>query len=309
VATDGRKPTRNERYVRKLADEQFGVFSQRQARNAGVSPTTMTRRVRSGLWERLMPGVYRVVGAPVSDRQAALAAALWAGEGAVVSHGTAGALWDIEGARARKVELWVPHPRDPKHELVIVHRGTRIDRADRTKLGPIPITTPVRTLIDLSARMEDDRLLGAMESVFRQELATPDRLAVRLAALRSSGRPGAGRLERLLERRGDGRPLESTLEGKVWLVLSRSSLPSPARQHWVTTSGGRYRLDFAWPERKLGLEADSWKHHGDKVAFGKDRERLSEMVAMGWRVLLVTWDVGTRQPQRVVRWVEMALAA
>jgi hypothetical protein len=30
---------------------------------------------------------------------------------------------------------------------------------------------------------------------------------------------------------------------------------------------------------------------------------------MGWRVLLVTWDVGTRQPQRVVRWVELALAA
>ena len=106
------------------------------------------------------------------------------------------------------------------------------------------------------------------------------------------GDPGPARLAALLERRGDGRPLESTLEGKVWLLLQRSGVRLPARQHWVHTTGGRYRLDFAWPDRKLGLEADSWEHHGDRVAFGKDRERLSEMVALGWRVLLVTWDIG-----------------
>jgi hypothetical protein len=33
------------------------------------------------------------------------------------------------------------------------------------------------------------------------------------------------------------------------------------------------------------------------------------MVAAGWRVLQVTWDIATGQPRRVVRWVEMALAA
>src|SRR6202011_3908496 len=186
-----------------------------------------------------------------SSRQSAMAAALWAGEGAVISHGAAGVLWQIEGVRARNVELWVPSPRNPRSELVTVHRGMRVDRADRTELGPIPITTPIRTLIDLAGRLEDDRLLAAMESVFRRQLGTADRLASRLAALRNSGRPGAGRLERLLAERGDGRPLESALEGKVWSLLSRSSVPQPARQHWVTTSGGRYRLDFAWPDRKL----------------------------------------------------------
>jgi very-short-patch-repair endonuclease len=190
-----------------------------------------------------------------------------------------------------------------------VHRGTRIDRTDRTTLGPIPITTPIRTLIDLAARMEDDRLLGAMESVFRQDLGTPERLLARLDALGGSGRPGTARLEQFLARRGDGRALESVLEGKVWSLLQRSGLPLPARQHWVTTTGGRYRLDFAWPDRKLALECDGWEHHGDRIAFGKDRDRLSELVASGWRVLIVTWDAGTRRPKRVVRWVEMALAA
>ena len=300
-----RKRGRNEPGLRELAAEQFGVFSQAQALHAGFLPPAITRRVTAGSWERVLPRVYRMVGVPPPDRQAPMAAALWAGDGAVVSHDSAGVLWGIEGVRARKTELWVPSPRSPRHDAVLAHRGTRIDRADRTMIGPIPVTTPVRTLIDLAGRLEDDRLLAAMESVFRRRLGTPDRLAARLAALRDSGRPGAGRLEALLDCRGDGRPLES----KLWRLLTRSGLPLPARQHWVTTAGGRYRLDFAWPGCKLGLEADGWEHHGDRVAFGKDRERLSEMVAAGWRVLLVTWDVGARQPQRVVRWVEMALAA
>jgi very-short-patch-repair endonuclease len=295
--------------VREIAAEQFGVVGIAQALDAGVTRSAVSRRVRAGLWERLLPTVYRVAGVPPSGRQAAMAAALWAGDGALVSHGAAGVLWGIDGVRARRVEVWVPTSRNPRSDLVVVHRGSRLDRADRTMLGPIPITTPERTLIDVAGRLEDDRLLAAMESVFRQRLGTPERLAARLDALRESGRPGAGRLEQLLSRRGDGRPLESTLEGKVWLLLQRSGVWLPARQHWVATAGGRYRLDFAWPDRRLGLECDGWDAHGTRVAFGKDRERLSEMVALGWRVLLVTWDIGTRQPRRVVRWVEMALAA
>jgi very-short-patch-repair endonuclease len=308
MTTGERNPRRNELALHRLAADQFGTLSRAQVLEAGLSAAAITRRVQRGTWERIMPGVYGVVGAPASEGRSAMAAVLWAGDGSVVSHGTAGVLWGVEGARAGKVEIWVPSTRDPRHDQVHVHRGSRVDRADRTAIGSIPITTPIRTLIDLSGRMEDERLIGAMESVFRQQLGTPERLLARLDALRSSGRPGAGRLERLLEARGDGRPLESTLEGKVWLLLSRSRLPVPARQHWVTTPGGRYRFDFAWPDRKLGLECDGWSHHGSRVAFGKDRERLSEMVSMGWRVLQVTWDIGTRQPRRVVRWVELALA-
>lgn len=86
---------------------------------------------------------------------------MWAGEGAVVSHGTAGVLWGIDGVRGPKTEVWVPAPRNRKHDLVVVHRGTRVDRTDRASLGPIPITTPVRTLIDVAGRLEDDRLLAS----------------------------------------------------------------------------------------------------------------------------------------------------
>ncbi|HLM17868.1 MAG TPA: DUF559 domain-containing protein [Acidimicrobiia bacterium] len=304
-----RNPLGNESALRSLAERQFGVFSHAQALEAGVSPSGMTRRVANEVWERVLPKVYRIVGVPSPREQRAMAAALWAGEGAVISHATAARLVGIEGVRERKIELWVPFPRNPRHPLVDVHRGTRVDRADRHRRGTLPITTPVRTLIDLSARMEDEPLLTAMESAFRTGLMTPDRLAARLRALTTSGRPGAGRLERLLLDRGDDPAAESRLETKVWLLLRDAPVPTPRRQSWVSTPGGRYRLDFAWPELKLALECDGWAHHGTRVAFGKDRERLSELAAMGWRVLVVTWPMATRQPQRVLRWVELALAA
>jgi hypothetical protein len=180
------------------------------------------------------------------------------------------------------------------HDLVVAHRGTRIDRADRALAGPIPVTSPLRTLIDLAGRLEDGRLAAAMESVFRQGIGTPERLAVRLAALRGSGRPGAGRLAALLDERGDGAVLDSVLEARVWRLLCRWGVPLPKRQHWVTLPGGRYRLDFAWPDQRLGLECDGWEHHGRRSAFDANRARLAEFAAARWRIVPVTWAACTR---------------
>ena len=307
MAAAERTPSDNERRVRELAEKQHGVVSRAQVVDLGVSDGSIARRLRDGLWSRVLPGVFRITGAPETREQLPMAAVLWAGDGSVVSHATAARLWGIEGVRERKVELWVPSPRNPRHELVEAHRGTRIDRADRTNRGSIPVTSPVRTLIDLSARMEDDPLLAAVESAFRAKLCTPDRLAVRVEVLRTSGRPGAGRLAEILAERS-GPPLESVLEAKVWRLLHHTGLPLPQRQHWVSLPGGRYRLDFAWPEHRVGLECDGWEHHGRRSAFAPDRARLAEFAAARWRILPVTWHACTREPERVERWLRDSLS-
>ena len=277
-------------------------------RDLGISDAAVSRRTSEGLWTRVLPGVFRIAGTPRVDLQLPMAAVLWAGDGAVVSHATAARIWGIEGVREHKVELWVPWPRNPRHDLVKVHRGTRIDRADRSREGALPLTTPIRTLIDLSARMEDDPLLAAMEGLFRSKLCTPERLGVRVEILRASGRPGAGRLAELLASRS-GPALESVLEAKVWHLLQRAGVPLPQRQLWVSIAGRRYRLDFAWPEHRVALECDGWEHHGRRSAFAPDRARLAEFAAANWRVLPVTWRAVTQEPRRVERWVRNSLTA
>jgi very-short-patch-repair endonuclease len=291
-----------------LAAQQYGVVSLAQACAAGMTARQIHARVGAGRWELVLPRVYRIVGAVQSDQQSAMAAVMWAGSGALASHATAGRLWGLDGMRAPKVEVWVPAGRSPRLSAVTVHRGTRLDRADRTVLGSVPLTTPVRTLIDMAGRLEDDRLLAVMEQVFRQELGTPERLSARLRSLRSSGRPGLGRLEALLDRRGFGGPLESRLEARVWLLLQRSGVPLPVRQHWVAVASGRYRLDFAWPESRVGLECDSWEYHGDRARFGKERARYAELAALRWRIVPITWEACTTQPERVLGWIRAAVS-
>ena len=294
--------------LHELMTRQFGLISRAQAAGHGLQPPAISRRVHSGEWAHVLPRVYRIAAAPVTRRQRALAAVLWAGDGALVSHAAAAVLWEFERVRARSVELWVPSNRKVRSESVVVHRGTRLDRADRTLLHGIPITNPARTLIDVSGRLEDHRLLTITEDLIRRDLVTPDRLRARLSALRASGRPGGGRLEVLLDERAGDRPLESALEALAWPIILGSGVPAPVRQFWVTVASGRYRLDFAWPEIKVGIECEGYEHHGSRHTWGKDRARFAELGAAGWRVLPLTWEACKLEPDRVRRWIAMAYA-
>src|SRR4051812_13255142 len=77
----------------RVASSQHGLLTREQALSLGMSSSALSRRVSSGQWERVYPGVYRVVAAPVTQAQTLLAAVLWAGEGATVSHFSALSLW------------------------------------------------------------------------------------------------------------------------------------------------------------------------------------------------------------------------
>lgn len=54
----------------------------------------------------------------------------------------------------------------------------------------------------------------------------------------------------------------------------------------------RWRLDYAWPERKIGLELHGGVHNGGRHTRGKgfvaDREKMNEALALGWRVIEIT---------------------
>ena len=283
---------------------QFALITSKQAATAGISAQSVGRRVRSGEWTRVLPTVYRATAAEVTVRQVALAPVLWAGPRSLASHATAAALHGFRHLRPPgSPEIWIPVTRRIESPAVTVHHGTRLDRADRTAVDGIPVTTPVRTLIDLSGRLEDQQLLALTEDLFLRGIVREDRLRARLAALRSSGRPGAGRLEALLDQRGDGRPLESALETLVWQIIVATGVRLPERQYWVTSASLRYRLDFAWPDLMFGLECEGFAHHGGSAPWSNDRTRYAELADIGWRVLPITWHMATRKRDRVMRWI------
>src|SRR5690349_4218054 len=90
-----------------IATLQHGLFTIRQAVDAGFSTSTVNERVAVGQWQRLGRGVLGYSGVPVTFRRAAMAATMSI-EGAVASHETAATLHGFRYLESRPIAISVP---------------------------------------------------------------------------------------------------------------------------------------------------------------------------------------------------------
>ena len=88
-----------------IAVAQHGVFSRSQALSSGISRHQIDRRVKSGAWRVVHPGVYAMPGVPLNWKSFLVAACLYGGEGSAASHRSAAALWSLRGFRPEVVEI------------------------------------------------------------------------------------------------------------------------------------------------------------------------------------------------------------
>jgi very-short-patch-repair endonuclease len=294
--------------VLAIASHQYALIALTQARALGMTEWAVRRRVQAGWWREVLPRVYLVGGAPSGPQQAVMASVLWAGGGSVASHETAAWIWGFEAGLPERIHVSVPARRAPRSASVVVHRTGALADVDRDEVAGIPVTSAARTVLDNAGELDDESLLAAVEYGLDKGLYRTSFLSWRLEELGGKGRPGSGRLRRLLAERGTGvAALEYRLEVKTWRLLISGGLPRPRRQLPVRVDGRVYRLDFAWPEHRTGIECDGYDVHGGRRAFDRDRDRLAELGSLGWRILPVTWDALTRRPETVLRWVSRSL--
>ncbi|MDP9387809.1 MAG: hypothetical protein M3Q48_07730, partial [Actinomycetota bacterium] len=83
--------------LRTLAERQHGAVSRGQARHLGATASAVRVRIEGPDWEAATPRVLRLVGAPRTPLLRLMVAVLDAGQGAVVSHASAAALWGLPG--------------------------------------------------------------------------------------------------------------------------------------------------------------------------------------------------------------------
>jgi very-short-patch-repair endonuclease len=180
-------------------------------------------------------------------------------------------------------EVLVPATSSKRCSLVTARRTRSIHPLDRRFVRGMPVTSPERTLLDLASVLDEFALEVAFESGRRERLVTIESVQRCLERSGGPGRRGTASLRALLAQLGAA-PSESPLEVKAARLLRRSRLPRPVQQYEV----GRYRLDFAWPDQLVALECDGRRRHSEDTDFQRDRTKLTDLAADGWRVLVAT---------------------
>lgn len=296
-----------EKRVFQQLSQNGGVITRAEAVALGISPATLTRRVRDGYLVKVASGLYVQPG--VLDSERTLLRAATSALNAVASHESAARLHGLEGTRTDIVSVSVPVRRSNKFADVVVHQSTDLTADETVEILGLPVTDPARTILDLAAVLPDRILARVADQSVRMHLTSYSSLAERLESTARRGKPGVVKLRRLLEFRADGFFVsDSHLETRLFGILDRAGLPLPQTQFrppWLRHVDGR--VDLAYPVERVLIEGDSRKWHGAPEAFQLDRQRDNLAQLAGWVVLRFTWEDITKRPSYVVDTVRHAL--
>jgi very-short-patch-repair endonuclease len=276
-----------------VARTQDGAVSAAQLAAAGFSRRAIQHRLATGVLTRVHRGVY-LLGAVRGPWFAEHAALLACGARAVLSHWTALALW---GLAERPAQVHVTRPATGHAPAgVRVHRGTIEDVRRRHGL---PVTSPARALLDVASSMPAVDLARLVEEAQVQRLVTRAELAD------ARHRHGTAALRAVLQRDDQPSLTRSEAERRLLALIRAARLPAPVTNARV----GRFEVDMLWRQERLVVEVDGFAFHGSRSAFERDRRRDAQLLALGYRVLRITWRQLVEEPEAVIAALAAALSA
>ncbi len=210
---------------------------------------------------------------------------LCAGPGAAVSHYAATAMWGIDRFTTSLLEVSVSEHRNVEFDGVQLHRIADLLPSDITTIGPIPVTTRLRTLVDLGTVARPFLVSRALEQWLRERHVTVPQVREMLDRVARKGRAGAGVLREVLDTRAL-RLDASDSEPEVVLAeaLQACGAPPPVYHYLVKVGHETFEIDFAYPEAMLLIEVDGYGPHTTPQAFEEDRRRQNLLVDRGYMV-------------------------
>lgn len=293
--------------TRRLMRRQHGLATVEQLRTLGVSRQMLRTRLASGHWVKADHSVVRGATVPATWEGEVLARVLAAGPGAMASHRTAGALWDLDGRRKGIPEITVPRRRNYRRPGVRIHTSGDLHLVVPVRRSNIPTTPVARTILDLGAVVPIEQVHLAIDSARRQGLTDWHQLLDALTAHARPGRPGVRTLRTLLDRHfGERAVTDSAFERLVLVLLTAAGLPAPVLHHVVRAAGATYEIDLAYPDKSLAIELDGAVHR-DRSVWERDHVRQNALILAGWTVLRFTWRDYMDRPTCVIDEVRTAL--
>lgn len=278
---------------------------------AGYDDRALARMVREGVLHRLRHGAYtscehwkgldqveqRKLVALATLRCARSPAAL-AGPSAADLLGAP--VWDM-GDEVHLVRL--DHRAGRRKGGKVQHRG-HIVAEDLTVRSGIPVTSGTRTALDMIAIADVPRALVTVNGLLHAGETTPELLRRRVATMKHDPHTLSTPLVLGL---ADGR-CETAGESLALHLCWAEHLPRPELQVEIKDGFGRviWRVDFAWPERRVFMEFDGkvkylrHRRPGESAldAVLREKRREEQICGLtGWRCIRIVWSDLFR-PQR-----------
>jgi hypothetical protein len=290
--------------LRRISAATDGVFTVGAACRAGVSAERLAALCRQKVVLRVHRGVYALVGPTLGLTFDQRVRAACEATGGTASHWTAARLHGLTEAPAQPIHVTADRSSHRRAPAGVILHLTRFPLSE-ARPGALAATAPARTLVDLAGMGVPSTVLERFVAVLLSSRSTRLDSLIR-AVDRSVGVPGVQAARAVLEEIAG--PVDNVLEVQLGRLLRSWGLPPGVVQYHVRTSRTRcYRVDRAWPDRKVVLEVDGYRFHSTPEAFEADRCRHNELAAAGLTVLRTTWrQVESRSPT-LKRQLEAAL--
>jgi len=262
-----------------IAAAQRGAVAAWQLRQVGIGRGAVDHRVRRGTLHRRFQGVYLVGHSEALPGGPEVAALLACRRVATLCGATAAWLWGF-GPMPEEVHVLTLAGRARSRPGLRVHQTRTLRRSELSRRCGLPLTSPLRTLLDLAAA-GDPELERRFADAHARRLIDARALPAELTA--REGLPGVRELRRLAGMASDGFT-RSEIERRLRGLCQEAGLPAP--QTNVRLCG--WEVDFFWPQAGLVVEVDAFSTHGHASQFARDRRKQADLVAAGHPVLRFT---------------------
>jgi very-short-patch-repair endonuclease len=210
-----------------------------------------------------------------------MAAVLAGGEGAVLSHRSAAALWEIGTEQAGQIDISVRRRCELRRPGIRFHGRSSLPAQNIAQRDDIPVTSPIQTLLDLATEIDAVPLERAVNDADKRGLVAPD--ALRDGLDRFSGQPGVRALRHLLDKLFF-QLSDSDLEIYFRRIVRAAKLTMPLSKQRVNN----FEVDFFWPRLGLVVETDGLRYHRTPSAQTRDARRDRAHVMAGMTPLRFT---------------------
>lgn len=168
------KPNYNHLY--NIVEEQGGYFTAAQARGVGFSWERLSNNVKGGKFQRVAPGVYRLVHFPASAHEDLVVTWLTAGPNSTISHESALAFYDLSEVLPAEIHVIVPRTSSRRRPNIRQHTN-QLASDDVTRRGGLQVTTVARTIADVASRgLAEEQVRQAVQEALQRGLVSHEAL-------------------------------------------------------------------------------------------------------------------------------------